>query len=238
VSADWQAVEAIFTAVGAVAAGGGVLYAAIQYQLDRKTRREAARAQAAAERAREEATWPYVIASPVPELSDGQVVALLIKNYGQTAAYNVTVTVPDRDISVPLRRNDYSHGYTGQHELPLASTTLGPGQGFVETARVMGSVDPGSLTQIAIEVKYDDSNGHSHDQRYTVRFGEVDRDGVRQSPVVSALGAIEKVLGQWAGADGRSLVVETPDGNRLRVFGEARPRAGSDHEARDDHAGT
>lgn len=244
----WAAIEAIATVaaalvafagvvvtiLGVVVAGGGVLYAANQYKLDRLARGEAARAQAAAERAREEATWPYVVASPVVEFCTERTLALLVKNYGQTAAHNIKVTIPDRRLGVPLKRNTFSGGWTAQHELPLASTTLAPGQGFIESAQLTGVVEPGTLARVTVMVTYTDSNQRSHEQKYEVQFGEADRDGVRR-PVVDALTGIERTLKRWTG-DGRSLLVETVDEHDHRVFGSASPAPPDGTSPRSDSA--
>lgn len=109
--------EPIAVIVAAVATVAAAVYAYFQYRAARQTRRDAldaqkdaARAHEATEKARKQATWPYVVASPVPELTDEQHLALLFKNYGQTMAHDVRFTVVSEWVLVPPRRNEVLAG--------------------------------------------------------------------------------------------------------------------------------
>jgi hypothetical protein len=217
----WAAIESISTAVAALAAIAAGIYAAVQYRDRRGERQQASEDRARTERARLEATWPYVVASPVPELSNGRELVLRVQNYGQTAAFGVRVHFPDELAVIPLRRNSDREGYTGSHEIPLASNMLAPGQGVTESARIIGG-DVDGLTPLQISVTYDDPHGECHENSYEIRFGEAAREGLSR-PIVDALGEIEATLKRWTSPDKRSLLVESPTEHKERIFGVAPP---------------
>lgn len=208
-TSGWQVLESIATAVAAIVTIGAVLYARREYRAGQQTRKDLADAQ-------DRATWPYVVVSPIPELCDGLHLTLRVKNYGPTAAHDIKLTFPNTRVEVRHRRNSYSGGYAAEHELPLASTLLAPGQEVIETTKLFEDKDElDAFAETLIRVDYKSSDEREHTHEYTVRFAEADRTDPHP-PLVEVLQDISTTLQGWSGPGRRALLVDTREAIKRR----------------------
>ena len=210
---EWPSiVEALSTLVAAVAAVVAVSYAIRQFQLGALARMDAraadlqaSRERLRAERLHRESKQPYVVASPMPELSRGRDLVLLIKNYGPTAAHDLRVTFPGRRVVRTVARQDYSMGYGWRDALALATTTLAPGQGIIEPAALVSNGDArDEFVTTEISVNYRDALGEEHENRYSLTYSEAVR--MPPSETAAAIDAVTQTLKKWS--SGQAMRVE------------------------------
>lgn len=200
---EWQAFGAIAAVIVAVSA---VLYARRQVKEAQKLRREQAQ--------------PYVVATPVPELSTGRQACLLIRNYGPTAAHEVGVHFPDTRVVVPESKN--SSTWTTTSDLRLSVSTLAPGQEIYEWITIMAGADEDGVRSAQVEVSFTNWLGERETLNYNISHGPLSIFGkpAALSDVVHELRHIGHTLKGWSAGDRRALIVESPGESTTRIFEE------------------
>lgn len=204
-AAEWQAFGAVGTMVVAIVAAS---YAWKQIAEARALRREQAQ--------------PYVLATPIPELSDGRHVCLAIKNYGPRPAHDIKVHFPEAWVTVPSKAKGSEGTWEGTSDLRLAVSTLAPGQEIYEWLNIMEAADIAGVRSAIVEVTYCDSRSLPYANKYRISHGPLGLFGKADplTEIERQLDGIRHILNGWKSPDGRSLNVESPNESRSRIFGE------------------
>jgi hypothetical protein len=200
---EWQGFGAIATVIVAVSA---VFYARRQVVEARDLRLEQAQ--------------PYVVATPIPELSTGRQACLLIRNYGSTVAQEICVHFPEARVAIPEAKEPST--WTSTSDLRLATSTLAPGQEIFEWVSILDAADDDGVRCVGVEVSCTNWRGERQTLTYNISHGPANIFGNPPglSDVVHELGHIGRTMENWSAADRRALVVESPRESTRRIFGE------------------
>lgn len=204
---QWDLAASVATTVGAFGALIAVWVAVVQFR--------------AAKRSEVEASLPVVVVSPMPELTHGRETCLLIKNFGPTSAYGLRIEFPNEWPIVTLP-DGTGLGLKGT-TLPTPVTTLAPQQEFTVWVKAAASADASGVFETTVRVTCEDWRGKTRTTtsrigwRRDAPWGASDR----QLEATEHLKAIAAQLRKWSAPDGRSLIFESPDGARKRIWGDA-----------------
>lgn len=183
---EWAAVASVFTALVALAA---VLIAARQLRLAQNLRREQAQ--------------PYVVVSIEQAGRSDTGRDLVVRNLGQTAAFDVTLT-PD---PAPLLQSFDDGDRT--LKLPVLSTLV-PGQEwrtFWDSTHLRIESDVPQTYEIRVDFR--DARKKLPPLTYTLDWAaEFDRGYIVQKDAAASLEKIEKHMSQWRTAGRRGITVD------------------------------
>lgn len=201
-AAEWQAVGALGTLMVAIVAAS---YAWKQVVEARELRREQAQ--------------PYVLATPIPELSEGRQACLVIKNYGPRPAHDIAVHFPGAAVVVPSKDSHSQGTWSGTRDLRMAVSTLAPGQEIYECISIMDETDDEGVRSADVIVSYTDSSNEKFENKYVISHGPLGLFG-KSDPLTEIgdqINQIRKTLQAWSTPDGRSFNAETPKEYQTRM---------------------